>query len=95
MFNPASALNAANTLSSASLGMANVQSGMLAPQSYPSGSIGSSLNTPPTSNTTYVELVQADNGWILHIKNKTLICSDLNDLSQQLVAAMVADRMEK
>jgi hypothetical protein len=87
MFNPAA--NAANSLSSASLGMANIQNAQITPQPYAADKI-----YPPPSNTTMVEIDQAENGWILRIKRKTFICTDLNDLSQQLVAAMVADRME-
>jgi hypothetical protein len=87
MFNPAA--NAANSLSSASLGMANIQNAQITPQPYVADKI-----QPPPSNTTFVEVDQAENGWILRIKRKTFICTDLNDLSQQLVAAMVADRME-
>jgi hypothetical protein len=87
MFNPAA--NAASSLSSASLGMANIQNAQITPQPYVADKIH-----PPPSNTTFVEVDQAENGWILRIKRKTFICTDLNDLSQQLVAAMVADRME-
>ena len=88
MFNPAA--NAVNSLSSASLGMANIQNAQIAPQPYATGSV----DYPPPTNTTFVEIDQADNGWILRVKRKTVICTDLNDLSRQLVAAMVADRME-
>lgn len=89
MFNPAA--NAANSLSSASLGMANIQNAQISPQPYP---YANDKIHPPPSNTTFVEIDQAENGWILRVKRKTFICTDLNDLSQQLVAAMVADRME-
>ncbi len=48
-----------------------------------------------TSNTTNVQITHAENGFVLTINRKVIVCTDLNDMAQQLVAAMIAERMEK
>jgi hypothetical protein len=65
----------------------------------PSGNIAqgisaSSYDTSVMAGRHTFVCIQAVNGWVLHFDRAQYICKDLNELGQQVVASLVANRLE-